>query len=56
MPDEPLGKNPFAHGTPAHQNWAEMNQRAKEQLALFHAEFVGKLAARGCILQGISRL
>jgi hypothetical protein len=39
-PDEPLGKNPFAQGTAAHQNWAEMNLRAKEQLALFHAEVV----------------
>src|ERR1035437_3858465 len=36
--DEPLGQNPFAQGTSAHQDWAEMNLRAKEQLALFHAE------------------
>jgi hypothetical protein len=39
-PDELLGKNPFAQGTPAHQNWAEMNLRAKEQLALFHADLL----------------
>jgi hypothetical protein len=37
-PDEPLGKNPFSQGTPAYQDWAEMNLRVKEQLALFHAE------------------
>jgi hypothetical protein len=37
-PDEPLGQNPFAQGTPAHQDWAAMSLRAKEQLALFHAE------------------
>jgi len=39
-PDEPLGKNPFAPGTPAHQDWAEMNSRAKEQMVLFHAELL----------------
>jgi hypothetical protein len=37
-PDEPLGKNPFAQGTPAYQDWAEMNLRVKEHLALFQAE------------------
>jgi hypothetical protein len=37
-PDEPLGKNPFTQGTPAHQDWAQMNLRAKEHLALFYAE------------------
>jgi hypothetical protein len=40
MPEEPLGMNPFAQGTPAHQGWAEMNLKAKEQLALFHAEML----------------